>query len=91
MIDLKMKQWVTNQNGLDQLELMEVPAPERLGDDEVFVKINAVSLNYRDTEGELRRLHPNPGQCDLILATHTGYQSAWVSTATTGVLSKESL
>lgn len=58
MIDLKMKQWVTTQNGLDQLELMEVPAPERLGDDEVFVKINAVSLNYRDTEGELQKIAP---------------------------------
>lgn len=59
MIDLKMKQWVTTQDGLDQLKLVEVPAPERLGDDEVFVKINAVSLNYRDTEGELKRLYLN--------------------------------
>lgn len=52
MFDLKMKEWVTNQDGLDKLQLTEVPAPDRLGDDEVLVKINVVSLNYRDIEGE---------------------------------------
>ena len=44
------KQWKTGQNGLDKLKLEEgdVPSPK---DGEVLVKISAVSLNYRDTEG----------------------------------------
>ncbi|KAI7198933.1 hypothetical protein D0869_12315 [Hortaea werneckii] len=44
-----MKQWVTAQNGLDNLRLVEAekPSPQ---DGEVLVQINAVSLNYRDTE-----------------------------------------
>ncbi|RYP56347.1 hypothetical protein DL769_009931 [Monosporascus sp. CRB-8-3] len=45
-----MKEWVSNQEGLDKLQLKDVSAPERLGDDEVLVKIHCVSLNYRDTE-----------------------------------------
>lgn len=44
------KQWTTAQDGLDKLKLADakVAAPK---DGEVLVKINAVSLNYRDTEG----------------------------------------
>ncbi len=49
---LKMKQWITRQNGLDELQLQDVPNLHPPGDDEVLVKIHAVSLNYRDTEGE---------------------------------------
>ncbi|GAP85488.2 putative alcohol dehydrogenase [Rosellinia necatrix] len=45
-----MKQWVTNQKGLDQLRLVDVPRPSELKEGEVLVKILSVSLNYRDTE-----------------------------------------
>lgn len=48
-----MKQWVTNQDGLDSIKLEDAPLPDEAGlkDDEVLVKVNRVSLNYRDTEG----------------------------------------
>ncbi|KAI0444405.1 hypothetical protein F4803DRAFT_560932 [Xylaria telfairii] len=48
--DDTMKQWVTNQNGLDKLRLVDVPEPSELKEGEVLVKINSVSLNFRDTE-----------------------------------------
>ena len=46
------KQWTTGQDGLENLKFGdgEVPKPK---DGEVLVKIHAVGLNYRDTEGEL--------------------------------------
>ena len=40
----------TDQNGLDNLRLTTGPMPE-ISEEHVLVKINAVSLNYRDTEG----------------------------------------
>ena len=43
------KQWLTNQDGLDKLHRGEASVPQ-LGEKEVLVKIQAVSLNYRDTE-----------------------------------------
>ena len=45
-----MKQWVSNLSGLSDLrqETDLVPEP---GENEVLVKIHAVSLNYRDVEG----------------------------------------
>ena len=46
-----MKQWVSNQDGLDNLQLLDVAEPTELREGEVLVKINRVSLNYRDTEG----------------------------------------
>lgn len=46
----KMKQWTTALDGLDKLELGEVDMPT-VRDGEVLVKIHAVSMNYRDTEG----------------------------------------
>lgn len=45
-----MKQWVSTQDGLERLTLEEVSIPEP-GEGEVLVKIKAVSLNFRDTEG----------------------------------------
>lgn len=44
------RQWVTLQDGTKNLKQQIVPLPT-IGDGEVLVKINAVSLNYRDTEG----------------------------------------
>ncbi|OAQ88914.1 alcohol dehydrogenase, zinc-containing [Purpureocillium lilacinum] len=45
----KMKAWMTALNGLDKLQQSEVDVPEPR-DGEVLVRIEAVSLNYRDTE-----------------------------------------
>ncbi|KAF7548675.1 hypothetical protein G7Z17_g6903 [Cylindrodendrum hubeiense] len=45
------KQWTTAQDGLDKLQFTEGKVPEPK-DGEVLVKVLAVSLNYRDTEGE---------------------------------------
>jgi NADPH:quinone reductase-like Zn-dependent oxidoreductase len=49
-----MKQWVTNQDGLENIKLVEASMPDHVGlqTGEVLVKVNRVSLNYRDTEGE---------------------------------------
>jgi NADPH:quinone reductase-like Zn-dependent oxidoreductase len=44
-----MKQWVTSQDGLDNLNLTTAPLPTP-GPHEVLVQISAVSINYRDTE-----------------------------------------
>ncbi|KAH0282944.1 putative alcohol dehydrogenase [Aureobasidium namibiae CBS 147.97] len=43
------KQWLTNQDGLDKLHRGEASVPQP-GEKEVLVRIQAVSLNYRDTE-----------------------------------------
>lgn len=45
----EIKQWTTQQNGLDALHLSTAPLPVP-GAGEVLVKINAVAINYRDTE-----------------------------------------
>lgn len=44
------KQWTTAMDGVDKLKLAEadIPVPN---DGEVLVKIQAVSVNYRDVEG----------------------------------------
>ena len=49
----EIRQWVTTQDGLENVRLDTAPMPE-VKSDEVLVKINVVSLNYRDTEGETR-------------------------------------
>jgi NADPH:quinone reductase-like Zn-dependent oxidoreductase len=56
MVQQKIKQWVTGQDGLDKLRMeeTEIPTP---GEDEVLVEIHSVSLNYRDTEGMSRPTH----------------------------------
>jgi len=46
-----IKQWTTGFDGLDQLHFTTTTKPQPK-DGEVLVKILAVSLNYRDTEGE---------------------------------------
>ncbi|KAH9894711.1 oxidoreductase [Xylariomycetidae sp. FL2044] len=45
-----MKQWITHQDGLENLQLVDANEPDQLKDGEVLVKINRVSLNFRDTE-----------------------------------------
>ncbi|KAF2130543.1 NAD(P)-binding protein [Dothidotthia symphoricarpi CBS 119687] len=45
----KIKQWLTDQDGLDKLRLEETNCSIP-GEDEVLVEIHSVSLNYRDTE-----------------------------------------
>jgi len=43
-----MKQWALSAGtGIDKLEVRDVPIPDA-GENEVFVKFHAVSLNYRD-------------------------------------------
>jgi NADPH:quinone reductase-like Zn-dependent oxidoreductase len=45
----QIKQWLTSQTGISNLTLSRAPLPVP-GPNEVLVKINAVALNYRDTE-----------------------------------------
>jgi NADPH:quinone reductase-like Zn-dependent oxidoreductase len=45
----EIKQWVSAQGGLDNLKETTAPLPLP-GPDEVLVQINAMSINYRDTE-----------------------------------------
>ncbi|KAK1750095.1 putative zinc-binding dehydrogenase [Echria macrotheca] len=44
-----VEQWLTQQDGLDNLRRSSAPMPSP-GKDEVLVAIHSVSLNYRDTE-----------------------------------------
>jgi NADPH:quinone reductase-like Zn-dependent oxidoreductase len=46
----EIKQWVTHQDGLDKISQTTAPLPVP-GENEVLVKVNVVSINYRDTEG----------------------------------------
>lgn len=46
----EIQQWVTGQDGIDNLVQEKASTPQP-GEGEVLVKIHAVSLNYRDTEG----------------------------------------
>jgi len=49
-----MKQWVSQLSSISDLKQETAPIPEP-GEDEVLVKIHAVSLNFRDVEGKLSR------------------------------------
>ncbi|KAF2160465.1 hypothetical protein M409DRAFT_70431 [Zasmidium cellare ATCC 36951] len=74
----EMKQWQTGQDGLDKLTLTTAKIPEPT-DGEVLVKINAVSLNYRDTEvcmglyshhksvGQASKLVPCSDMCGTVV------------------------
>lgn len=48
---MSVQQWVTPLEGLNSLRQMEAPMPAP-GPHEVLVEVHAVSLNYRDVEGE---------------------------------------
>jgi NADPH:quinone reductase-like Zn-dependent oxidoreductase len=52
-----MKQWVTNQDGLDKLQLESAAKPTEVGEGQALVKIKCVGLNYRDTEGIFLSVH----------------------------------
>lgn len=43
-----MKQWVTLMDGIDRLQVQEVPEPIDIKEDEVLVRIKAVAINHRD-------------------------------------------
>jgi NADPH:quinone reductase-like Zn-dependent oxidoreductase len=44
-----LKQWIlASQNGPESLVSRQAPMPTNLGQHEVFVKLHAASLNYRD-------------------------------------------
>jgi hypothetical protein len=84
----KTKQWTTGLDGLENLQLREAELPS-LKDGEVLVKISAVSLNYRDTEGaSVTHLSRAFDQCcewvESVWLTDDP-QSAWVSTAITSL------
>jgi NADPH:quinone reductase-like Zn-dependent oxidoreductase len=48
---MAVQQWITPLKGLDSLTRTEAPMPVA-GKGEVLVEIRAVSLNYRDVEGQ---------------------------------------
>jgi len=43
-----IKSFVTDGKGINNLALVEKPEPSSLSDNEVFIEVKAVSLNYRD-------------------------------------------
>ncbi|KAI0490399.1 hypothetical protein F4859DRAFT_508199 [Xylaria cf. heliscus] len=47
---MKMKQWTTLTDGIDNLKLETTPVPAKLKEDEVLAKINCVSLNNYDLQ-----------------------------------------
>ncbi|KAI9166456.1 Zinc-type alcohol dehydrogenase-like protein [Paramyrothecium foliicola] len=60
-----IQQWtVTGTSGLDCLQLSEAPTPE-YGENQVLVKVHAVSLNFRDTM-ILKGQYPMPTLPNLI-------------------------
>ena len=60
---LMMKQWRTDFSGLTNLKQEDALVSEPV-EDEVLVKINAVSLNFRDVEGEcLIAVQFEPSNC----------------------------
>lgn len=50
-LDATNRQWASTLSGLDSLTFAEAEVPKPK-DGEVLVKIRAVALNYRDTEGK---------------------------------------
>ncbi|KAJ5601207.1 hypothetical protein N7510_010741 [Penicillium lagena] len=75
---MSVQQWITPLQGLDSLRQTEVPMPTP-SQGEVLVEIHAVSLNYRDVEGEYKHhkaseqdatLVPCSDMCGVV--THVG-------------------
>jgi NADPH:quinone reductase-like Zn-dependent oxidoreductase len=67
------KQWTTAFDGIDKLKFTEgkVPQPK---DGEVLVKVLAVSLNYRDVEGEFAPLRAE--RVIYVVSCHGRVQSS---------------
>jgi hypothetical protein len=83
-----MKQWITNQDGLENIKLVDAPAPDAAGlkEGEVLVKVNRVSLNYRDTEGELHLIQSCFSSESVIREVNVNFkpfQLSWACTGTT--------
>jgi NADPH:quinone reductase-like Zn-dependent oxidoreductase len=77
------KQWVSTQDGLDNLNLTTASLPIP-GPNEVLVKIHAISINYRDTEvvmglynhhkttdGAAASIIPGSDMCGTIAASNS--------------------
>jgi hypothetical protein len=45
--------WISGMDGIEKIQLVDTEMPKP-GANQVLVKINTVSLNYRDTEGNLK-------------------------------------
>lgn len=43
-----MKAWITNGSGIENLSIETRPKPDKIGQDSVLIKVDAVALNYRD-------------------------------------------
>lgn len=65
MADVQVQKWQTKLDGLENL-FRATSAMPKPGKGEVLVKISAVSLNYRDTEGRFFTLLAR-----IIMAAHT--------------------
>lgn len=73
----QMCKWETDQDGIDNMRLTTGPIPD-FKEEHVLVKINAVSLNYRDTEGT-----GQPHRPTAIPSAKIPAQSSWASMDTT--------
>jgi hypothetical protein len=78
-----MKQWITKQDGLENLQLVDVSPPSQLKDGEVLVKVNSVSLNYRDTEGLSTAI------ITTIIITHTNTTTTESRSCTRSILTMD--
>lgn len=62
------RQWQTSQDGLDKAFQTSGPVPKP-GNGEVLVRVKAVSLNYRDTEGKWKRQFSNDDDVGILTSS----------------------
>ncbi|KAF4959117.1 hypothetical protein FSARC_10830 [Fusarium sarcochroum] len=70
-----MKQWCTLMDGIDSLQMLEVPQPVILDGDEVLVKISRMSINHRDIkiiEGDFKGRYETPSKPMVICSDASG-------------------
>ncbi|KAJ5121736.1 hypothetical protein N7526_008673 [Penicillium atrosanguineum] len=81
---MSIQQWVTPLEGLDSLRQTEAPMPTP-GPGQVLVEVHAVSLNYRDVEGEYKHhktaeqnatIVPCSDMCGVVIQVGSGV-SQW--------------